>query len=257
MPTPLGQERAIGTTRARHDHPARGIRPAGYGTARHGISAGPATVGEIAPTEVATGQVGPAEVAEVATDAADGSDPLNAALEGARRGDSESFRILYRETQPRLLRYLKYLVGSEAEDVGSEVWLQVTRDLPKFEGNYDNFRRWVTTIARNRATDHMRRATRQPSAVPVPVEELTDFAGRDDTAARAIESITTGQALSLIGSLPRDQAEAVMLRVVAGLDARGAARVVGKRTGAIRTAAYRGLKRLAKRLERARQAQGG
>jgi RNA polymerase sigma-70 factor (ECF subfamily) len=48
-----------------------------------------------------------------------------------------------------------------------------------------------------------------------------------------------------------------MLRVVAGLDARGAARVVGKRTGAIRTAAYRGLKRLAKRLERARQAQGG
>ena len=251
MPTPLGQERAIGATRARHDHPTRGIRPAGYRTARYGISAGPATVGEIAPTEVATGQAGPAEVAEV-TDAADGSDPLNAALERARRGDSESFRILYRETQPRLLRYLKYLVGSEAEDVASEVWLQVTRDLPKFEGNYDNFRRWVTTIARNRATDHMRRAIRQPPAVPVPVEELTDFAARDDTAARAIESITTGQALSLIGSLPRDQAEAVMLRVVAGLDARGAARIVGKRTGAIRTAAYRGLKRLAKRLERGR-----
>ena len=40
-------------------------------------------------------------------------------------------------------------------------------------------------------------------------------------------------------------------RVVAGLDARGAARVAGKRTGAIRTSAYRGLKRLAKRLERA------
>jgi RNA polymerase sigma-70 factor, ECF subfamily len=251
LPTPLEQERAVGTTRAGHDHPARGIRPAGYGTARHGVSAGPAA--GAGPATVATGQVGPAEAAADA----DGSGPLTAALEGARRGDSESFRILYRETQPRLLRYLRYLVGSEAEDVASEVWLQVTRDLPKFDGNYDNFRRWVTTVARHRAIDHMRRATREPSAVPVPVEELTDFAGRDDTAARAIESITTGQALSLIGSLPRDQAEAVMLRVVAGLDARGAARVVGKRTGAIRTAAYRGLKRLAKRLERARQAQGG
>jgi DNA-directed RNA polymerase specialized sigma24 family protein len=78
----------------------------------------------------------------------------------------------------------------------------------------------------------------------------TYFAGREDTADRAIESITTDRALTLIGSLPRDQAEAVLLRVVAGLDARGAARVAGKRTGAIRTAAYRGLKRLAKRLER-------
>ena len=198
-------------------------------------------------TEAATGQVGPAEPA---TDAADAPDPLTAALESARREDPESFRILYRATQPRLLRYLKYLVGSEAEDIASEVWLQVTRDLPKFEGNYDNFRRWVTTIARNRAIDHMRRTTRLPEAVPVPVEELAYFAGREDTADRAIESITTDRAITLIGSLPRDQAEAVLLRVVAGLDARGAARVAGKRTGAIRTAAYRGLKRLAKRLER-------
>lgn len=204
-------------------------------------------MGAVGPAEVAAGEAGPAETA---ADAAGASDPRTAALDGARRGDPESFRTLYRETQPRLLRYLKYLVGSEAEDIASEAWLQVTRDLPKFEGNYDNFRRWVTTIARNRAIDHLRRTSRQPSAVPVPVEELTDFAGRDDTADRAIESITTGQALNLIGSLPRDQAEAVLLRVVAGLDARGAARVAGKRTGAIRIAAYRGLRRLAKRLER-------
>jgi RNA polymerase sigma-70 factor (ECF subfamily) len=205
------------------------------------------------PAEAATGQTGPAESG---ADVADVPDSLTAALEGARRGDPESFRILYRETQPRLLRYLKYLVGSEAEDIASEAWLQVTRDLPKFDGDYDSFRRWVTAIARNRAIDHMRRTTRQP-AVPVPVEELTYFAGREDTADRAIESITTDQALSLIGSLPRDQAEAVMLRVVAGLSARGAARMVGKRTGAIRTAAYRGLKRLAKRLERQSSKQSG
>jgi len=237
LPTPLGHERAAATTWAAHDYATRGFRPAGYGAARQGISAGPAM-----------GAAGPAEIA---ADDAGASDPMAAALEGARRADSESFRILYRETQPRLLRYLKYLVGSEAEDVASETWLQITRDLPNFEGDYGNFRRWVATIARNRAIDHMRRTTRQPHAVPVPVEELTYFAGREDTADRAIESIATDRALSLISSLPRDQAEAVMLRVVAGLDARGAARVAGKRTGAIRTAAYRGLKRLAKRMERA------
>jgi len=40
----------------------------------------------------------------------------------------------------------------------------------------------------------------------------------------------------------------VLLRVVVGLDAASAAEVLGKRSGAVRTAAYRGLKRLAERL---------
>jgi RNA polymerase sigma-70 factor, ECF subfamily len=37
----------------------------------------------------------------------------------------------------------------------------------------------------------------------------------------------------------------VLLRVVLGLDAKHAAEVLGKRPGAVRTAAYRGLNRLA------------
>jgi RNA polymerase sigma-70 factor (ECF subfamily) len=182
--------------------------------------------------------------------AVDRADELTAAVDGARRGDSESFRVLYRETQPRLLRYLTYLVGSEAEDIASETWLQATRDLGKFHGSDADFRGWITTIARNRAMDHLRRASRQPPAVPVPVEDLAFVPGREDTADRAIEAITTEEALSLIASLPRDQAEAVLLRAVVGLDAKGAAQVAGKRAGAIRTAAYRGLKTIEKRIER-------
>jgi RNA polymerase sigma-70 factor (ECF subfamily) len=176
-------------------------------------------------------------------------DELIAAVDGARRGDPESFRVLYRENQPRLLRYLAYLVGGEAEDIASETWLQVTRDLGKFRGSYGDFRGWITTIARNRAMDHLRHVNRHPPAVPVPVEDLVFVAGHEDTADRALEAITTEGALRLIASLPRDQAEAVLLRAVVGLDAKGAAQVVGKRAGAIRTAAYRGLKTIEKRLE--------
>jgi RNA polymerase sigma-70 factor, ECF subfamily len=172
---------------------------------------------------------------------------LNAAVAGAQRGDSDSFRVLYRDTQPRLIRYLTYLVGSDAEDVASETWLQATRDLHSFQGNHENFRGWITTIARHRALDHLRRHSRQP-AVPVPAEELDIFAAADDTADRAIESITTDGALQLIAVLPRDQAEAVLLRAIVGLDARTAASITGKRAGAVRTAAYRGLRTLAKHL---------
>ncbi len=55
--------------------------------------------------------------------------------------------------------------------------------------------------------------------------------------------------MALISQLPRDQAEAVVLRVVVGLDAKSAAQVLGKRSGAVRTAAHRGLRKLAELLE--------
>lgn len=199
--------------------------------------AGETTTGETVPGEAVTGET-----------AAEETDELTAAVEGAQRGDSESFRVLYREVQPKLLRYLSFLVDSDAEDIASETWLQATRDLHKFRGNFDNFRGWITTIGRHRAMDHLRKHSRQPPAVPVPVEEFSFLTSSDDTEARAIESITTNDAVKMISSLPKDQAEAVMLRAVVGMDAKTAAAVVGKRAGAIRTAAYRGLKTLAKRL---------
>ncbi|HEX6075763.1 MAG TPA: RNA polymerase sigma factor [Micromonosporaceae bacterium] len=155
--------------------------------------------------------------------------------------------MLYRATQPPLLRYLRSLVGEDAEDVASEAWLQIARDIHTFRGDYDGFKAWATTIARHRALDHLRRLRRRP-ADTVPTDELVSLPGGDDTAALAADSVATGAAIRLIARLPRDQGEAIMLRVVIGLDAKTAGRVLGKRPGAVRTAAYRGLRRLAKLL---------
>jgi RNA polymerase sigma-70 factor (ECF subfamily) len=177
---------------------------------------------------------------------------LSPAVRAAQGGDEAAFRVLFREMQPRLLRYLQVLVGADAEDVASEVWLQIARDLSRFQGQTDGFRGWVTTIARNRALDHLRRQRRRPRAAE-SVEALADRPAGVDTERTALDGIDTDRALALIARLPRDQAEAVLLRVVIGLDAAEAARVLGKRAGAVRTAAYRGLRRLAKELEREEQ----
>jgi RNA polymerase sigma-70 factor, ECF subfamily len=169
---------------------------------------------------------------------------LAAAVVAAQAGDEAAFRVLYRDIQPRLLRYLRGLVGDDAEDVAAEAWLQIARNLAKFRGDADGFRGWTATIARHRALDHLRRQSRRPVA-DMPVDELTDVAGPRDTVAEAFESVSTDRAIALISRLPRDQAEAVLLRVVMGLDAKSAGKVLGKRSGAVRTAAYRGLRRLA------------
>jgi RNA polymerase sigma-70 factor, ECF subfamily len=183
-------------------------------------------------------------------------DDLTAAVAAAQRGDDEAFRLVYRAVQPLLLRYLRALVSDDAEDVASETWLQITRDLGSFRGDFDGFRGWAATIARHRAMDHVRRVRRRP-AEAVPVEELAGLPGGADPAALALDAMSTQRAIALISTLPRDQAEAVMLRVVMGLDTASAARVLGKRVGAVRTAAYRGLRRLAERLHDAEVALPG
>ncbi|WP_241841890.1 RNA polymerase sigma factor [Pseudofrankia sp. BMG5.36] len=166
----------------------------------------------------------------------------------AQRGDEAAFRLIYRAVQPGLLRYLRILVGDDAEDVASEAWLQIARDLRSFRGDFDGFRGWAATVARHRALDHLRRrARRQRDDLPVELV-LPELAAPDDTAGEALEALSTETALRLIAGLPLDQAEAVLLRVVMGLDAKTAGRVLGKRAGAVRTAAHRGLRRLAEQL---------
>ena len=139
---------------------------------------------------------------------------LAASVADAQSGNPDAFRVLYRDIHPRLLRYLHALVGDDAEDVASEAWLHVARDLHAFNGDYDGFRGWVTTIARHRALDHLRRHSRRAPSIPVPVEELADLAAMDDTAACALETVSTDAAVRLIATLPSDQAEAVLLRAV-------------------------------------------
>lgn len=173
---------------------------------------------------------------------------LTAAVSAAQDGDEDAFRTVYRAVHPRLLGYIRTLVGEpEAEDVASEAWLQIARDLDRFSGDADRFRGWAARIARNRALDHIRMRGRRP-AVGGDETELTGKPAESDTAGEAMEALSTGRTMELIAQLPQDQAEAVVLRVVVGLDAKSAAKALGKRPGAVRTAAHRGLKRLAELL---------
>ncbi len=177
-----------------------------------------------------------------------GRDDLTSTVTAARDGDEAAFRLLYRTLQPGLLRYLTLLVGGDAEDLASETWLQIARDFRGFRGDGDAFRAWAVTVARHRAMDHLRYQRRRPR-LDASVDTLADLSGPEDTASRAIEGLSTEEAIALIRTLPRDQAEAVLLRAVIGLDAQTAAKVLGKRPGAVRVAAHRGLRRLAARLE--------
>ncbi|WP_413471135.1 RNA polymerase sigma factor [Streptomyces peucetius] len=168
---------------------------------------------------------------------------LGDAVTSAQQGDEAAFSAAYRLVHPPLLGYLRGLVGDDAEDVASDAWLEIARDLGRFRGDGAGFRAWTASIARNRAIDHLRRIRSRPRGTLLE-SELAALPSRQDTAAEAFETVSTRQALDLIARLPRRQAEAVLLQTVIGLDGPAAARVLGTRPGAVRSATHRGLKRL-------------
>lgn len=168
-------------------------------------------------------------------------------LRAAAAGDETAFARLWRDAHPPLLRYLRVLARDAAEDVAGEVWLEVARGIARFKGGEQEFRGWLFTLARRRVTDLRRHEARHPVRLTDDTAEL-ERPGADDTAMAALDNLSTEAAVALIASLPRDQAEVIVLRVIAGLGVGQVARIVGKRPGTVRVAAHRGLRTLAARL---------
>ena len=168
-------------------------------------------------------------------------------LRAAAKGDEAAFARLWRDAHPPLLRYLRVLAGGAAEDVAGEVWLEVARGLARFKGGEKEFRAWLLTLARRRVVDMRRYHARRPVWLTADTGDL-DRPGADDTAAAALDNLSTEAAVALIATLPRAQAEVIVLRFIAGLDVGQVARIVGKRPGAVRVAAHRGLRALAAQL---------
>jgi RNA polymerase sigma-70 factor (ECF subfamily) len=176
-------------------------------------------------------------------------------LAAAQGGDEQAFAVLWRDLQPALLRYFRVAAREAAEDLAADTWVSVIRGLGRFRGDGRAFRAWVFTVARHRAIDWRRQAARRPTSL-VPVEQLAERPAPDDPVAAVLEAQSTRAALALLAELPPDQAEVVALRVLGGLEVAEVARIVGKRPGAVRVLAHRGLRRLAKRMEAAGLARG-
>lgn len=166
-------------------------------------------------------------------------------LAAAGAGADWALTELVREFQPALLSYLRFRDPNEAEDLAQEVWVGVGRGLARFEGGEAAFRAWLFTIARRRVSDLRRRRARHP-VEPTADERFALLEAADDPESAALAAIEGDDALARItASLPPDQAEVVILRLVGGLDAAQVGAVLGKRPGAVRALQHRALRRLA------------
>jgi RNA polymerase sigma-70 factor, ECF subfamily len=160
-------------------------------------------------------------------------------LEGARQGSEAAWQELYDGLAPRVLGYLRANNAPDPEDVLSEVFLQVARDISGFDGEEPAFRSWVFTIAHHRLIDARRHSARRPVDLsPEPPEP----SGRaDDAAEEALDRIGVEEVHRVLATLSDDQRAVLLLRVLADMSVEDVAKAVGKRPGAVKALQRRGL----------------
>jgi RNA polymerase sigma-70 factor, ECF subfamily len=81
-------------------------------------------------------------------------------LDAARLGADWAWAAVYRDLAPSARGYLRARGAPDPDDVVGEAFLQVVRDLPRFEGGERELRAWVFTIVHHRLLDARRREAR-------------------------------------------------------------------------------------------------
>jgi RNA polymerase sigma factor (sigma-70 family) len=160
-------------------------------------------------------------------------------LTAAKSGAEWAWAALYRDLAGPVRGYLRARGAADAEDLASETFFQVARDILSFEGDEKGFRSWVFVIAHRRLIDSWRAAAKRPRVAELE-EPLRELQG-GNTEDEALDRITTGEVLKALGRLTEDQRAVLALRVIGGLSAEQTAEVLGRRAGAVRALQHRGL----------------
>jgi RNA polymerase sigma-70 factor (ECF subfamily) len=172
---------------------------------------------------------------------------FDSVLLAAQEGGEWAFAVLYRDLNPGVVRYLGAKAPGMGDDLAAETWLAAARNLGSFQGDEAAFRGWLFTIARRRLVQHWRDSARRPST-PSDPESFTDQRAPDDPETESLAALSAREAARAISAaLPPDQADVVLLRMLAGLDVDQVAEILGKRPGTVRVLQHRALRRLSEK----------
>jgi RNA polymerase sigma-70 factor (ECF subfamily) len=198
-------------------------------------------------TERRTGPAGPTTPDTGPHDVDQAPPPLGSLIADAREGCTQAFEHLYRSLAGQVASYLRWHRASDPDGLTNDVFLQVHRHLPAFEGDVPGFRSWLFTIAHHRMIDDRRRVSRQPSVLREVGSE--DDMGMGNVEEDAFAVLAHDEVRHLLSVLSPDQRDVVLLRIVADLSVEEVARLLGKREGAVKALQHRALATLRRHLD--------
>ena len=178
---------------------------------------------------------------------------FDAVLRAAHAGAPWALECIFTSLAPVVTGYLRAQGSAEPDDLTSEVFVAVLRNLGDFRGDEAGFRSWVFTIAHRRLLDERRRRARRPP--PEHLADAPEIVAAELTAPEDVEtaidrSLGAERVRFLCEQLVPGQRDVLLLRLLGDLSIEQVAQALGKSTGAVKALQRRGLLAIGRLLER-------
>ena len=169
-------------------------------------------------------------------------------------GDARAFEELYAGLGPRILGYLRAMVGEQAaaEDLLQQTFMKLHQSRATYVRGANPVP-WLYTIAHRTCIDEIRRRTRSRVRLShdgeLPHEPAVDITGTADVEGSGEDDVAMARGLAALASLPDALRQAVVLIKIHGHSSAEAASIVGTTVGAIKVRAHRGYVALRRKLQ--------
>lgn len=171
-----------------------------------------------------------------------------------KSGDRKWFTLIYQEVMPRIYRfyYFKTMNRELSEDLVSEVFIRVYRNLRKINLNERSFMVWTYRIANNLLIDHFRKNTgnAEPLEPVLARIKVTDeeFFKKNSNLFRKEFSFKNTELIAALNRLTGLQKDVLLLRFVEDMDYTTIAGIFNKSKGTIRGIIFRAMEILRKEM---------
>ncbi len=146
-------------------------------------------------------------------DASSGSGELVTLLHAVSRGDRDAFFTLYQRTSAKLYGICLRLLRSEAEaqEALQDAYVLVWQKAAQFDGAKASAITWLSTVARNKSIDRLRRRTPVSDAIESAADVEDDSPSAFEVVASAQDAARLGHCLEELDERARAMIRAAFL----------------------------------------------
>lgn len=127
---------------------------------------------------------------------------------------------------------------ADAEDAVQEIFTDVWRSAGRFDASQGSEKVFISTIARRRLIDRLRRSRNEPATEPVDVLDLADWS---EPGSRAEVCVEAERAAKAVAQLRPEQQKVLQLGILNGMTHSEIAASTGMPLGTVKTNMRRGL----------------
>jgi len=169
-------------------------------------------------------------------------------LAAAQRGAPWAFERIFTALSPVVAGYLRGHGAAEPDDLASEVFVAVLRNVGRFVGDEAGFRSWVFTIAHRRLLDERRALARRPTTTSL--REAHEIAAPDHDVGAIVEgTLQVEWVRAVCDRLAPDQRDVLLMRLLGRLTIDEIAAALGKSSDAVKALQRRGFRAVGRILD--------